>query len=54
MRISPQPRSSSDASSMKIAPSAGPAKVRRPPMMTMMMMVAISLNFIGVGESSPM
>jgi hypothetical protein len=39
---------------MKTAPTTGPAKVRKPPAMTMMTMIAISLNFIGVGESSPM
>ena len=38
---------------MKTAPSTGPGNVRRPPTITMITIIAISLNFIGVGESSP-
>ncbi len=38
---------------MKTAPRIGPAKVRSPPAMTMMTTIAISLNFIGVGDRSP-
>jgi len=39
---------------MKTAPRIGPKKVLRPPTITMMTMVAISLNFMGAGDSSPM
>ena len=39
--------------SMNTAPRTGPLKVLKPPEITMMMITAISLNFIGVGDSRP-
>ena len=53
MRTSPQARSASDSASMNTAPRIGPAKVLSPPTITMTMIIAISLNFIGVGDSRP-
>ena len=36
-----------------MAPTMGPGKVLSPPTITIMMIMAISLNFIGVGDSRP-
>ena len=53
MRTSPHARSASESTSMNTAPTMGPGNVRRPPTITITTMIAISLNFIGVGDSKP-